>query len=354
MSDSTNKSTRPVTIKEVAEKAGVSTAAVSYALRNTPGVSQKTRNMILKVAEELGYKRNPAFSALGAMAHQHVANRKGLPLVYVRQLDRHGKDIHHQERFDGMQAGCKRLGYHLESVILKTEADQKIFLRGLSNRGICGLLVGYLQDLSLLQQKPLSRVALVSAGWFHFEYNIHTVRASHFQSARHLLLEVYRRGYRKILVLQQNPQERSSAEDHARYGGILAAKAEIGTLPGGWMRLVQRPANDDLPAWKKILSLRKPDVVIGFEAADYSSIQNAVPPERRPLPFAAIEVPPGTRCGSAELSGMAITEFEAGKHCIEWLDQMIRLGEFGIPKTSHFMVLKPIWIEGTTLPHNVQ
>ncbi|MDF3129341.1 hypothetical protein P0Y35_09050 [Kiritimatiellaeota bacterium B1221] len=102
------------------------------------------------------------------------------------------------------------------------------------------------------------------------------------------------------------------------------------------------------------LSLRKPEVVIGFEAADFLPVQNAAPPELRPLPFATIEVTPGKSAEGTGISGMAITEFETGKHCIEWLDQMIRLGEFGIPKTSHFVVLKPTWIEGSSLPRTVQ
>ena len=43
------------TIKTVAEKAKVSSAAVSIAMNNKPGVSEKTRSRILDVAKELGY-----------------------------------------------------------------------------------------------------------------------------------------------------------------------------------------------------------------------------------------------------------------------------------------------------------
>ncbi|MCL4251694.1 MAG: LacI family transcriptional regulator [Anaerolineae bacterium] len=47
------------TIKDVARRAGVSTAAVSYVLNNKPsGVSEETRRRILEAVEELGYTRN--------------------------------------------------------------------------------------------------------------------------------------------------------------------------------------------------------------------------------------------------------------------------------------------------------
>ncbi|MBG9985009.1 LacI family DNA-binding transcriptional regulator [Aerococcaceae bacterium DSM 111022] len=45
-----------VGMKEVAKRAGVSVGAVSLALNNKKGVSEETRNRILKVAEEMQYK----------------------------------------------------------------------------------------------------------------------------------------------------------------------------------------------------------------------------------------------------------------------------------------------------------
>lgn len=47
-----------VTIKDIAKKLGISYATVSRALNNHPEVSAETRKMILKTAEEMGYKPN--------------------------------------------------------------------------------------------------------------------------------------------------------------------------------------------------------------------------------------------------------------------------------------------------------
>ncbi len=47
-----------VTIKDVARKAGVSIAAVSYALNGKDGVNNETKENIKKIAEELGYIPN--------------------------------------------------------------------------------------------------------------------------------------------------------------------------------------------------------------------------------------------------------------------------------------------------------
>jgi LacI family transcriptional regulator len=54
-----------VTIREVAETAGVSPAAVSYALRGIQ-VSAETQERVRRVAEELGYEANPIARALAS------------------------------------------------------------------------------------------------------------------------------------------------------------------------------------------------------------------------------------------------------------------------------------------------
>ncbi len=57
--------TKRVTIREVAEAAGVSPAAVSYALRGIQ-VSEETQERVRRVATELGYEANPIARALAS------------------------------------------------------------------------------------------------------------------------------------------------------------------------------------------------------------------------------------------------------------------------------------------------
>ena len=46
---------KSVKLRDIAVKAGVSVNTVSRALRNKPDVGEKTRETILRLAEELGY-----------------------------------------------------------------------------------------------------------------------------------------------------------------------------------------------------------------------------------------------------------------------------------------------------------
>jgi DNA-binding LacI/PurR family transcriptional regulator len=68
---------RRITISDIAERAGVSKGAVSYALNGRPGVSNATRERILAIAAELGWYPNRAARSLSAAR----ANSCGLVLA---------------------------------------------------------------------------------------------------------------------------------------------------------------------------------------------------------------------------------------------------------------------------------
>src|SRR6478735_63256 len=57
-------SRRRPTITDVAARAGVSAAAVSFAVNDRPGVSSETRERILEAARELGWRPSASARAL--------------------------------------------------------------------------------------------------------------------------------------------------------------------------------------------------------------------------------------------------------------------------------------------------
>lgn len=55
-----------VTIKQVSERAGVSSATVSRVINNTDTVKEKTRELVLKAMQELGYRHNVLAASLAS------------------------------------------------------------------------------------------------------------------------------------------------------------------------------------------------------------------------------------------------------------------------------------------------
>lgn len=77
-----------VTLKDVAERAQVSLATVSYALRQHPKIPVGTREAVVAAARELGYRPNPRVASL--MAHIRRAQappyQERLAFVWCIQL----------------------------------------------------------------------------------------------------------------------------------------------------------------------------------------------------------------------------------------------------------------------------
>ncbi|WP_051130720.1 LacI family DNA-binding transcriptional regulator [Nesterenkonia alba] len=106
------RSDRSPTIHDVAKAAGVSKSAVSLAIRNQKGVSEATREHILAVAQELGYRSN-------VWARSLVQGRTGLVGVLLQDLG----NSYHRDVTAGVEDAAAE--HDLRLVIGHGRRDQK-------------------------------------------------------------------------------------------------------------------------------------------------------------------------------------------------------------------------------------
>ena len=340
---------RPITIKDIAREADLSISAVSHALRGNAKVSVATGERVRAIAQQMGYRRNPAFAVLGSLSHRHPSSHAGLPIAHIRQGGRDGVDHKDEIIVEGMKQGCERMGYHLEQYVLDDFSSPEQFVRLIVNRGITGLIVGHLRDFSLLDCDGLDRVTLVAASRYRKEVPLHTLRGSRFEGARQTILNVHAAGYQKILVMQLWHAQGALEDDYSRYGGTMTAIRQIGEIPGGWVRMVDRPNEDSPKEWRQIIEKHQPDAVIGFSSWDYYQLLEAGFTNPETLGFAAEEINEYEIDGRV-ISGTSAQNEAMGISSIEWLDQLIRLGQFGVPKAPRFQGFNPHWLPGETLP----
>lgn len=98
---STRQKEKKVTILDVAEKSGASKSTVSRALLNHPSVSRETKEMILKVASQLGYSHSPRRP--GPKPGQ--TNQKRMALINF--LDEHHRGVATSPMVLSLQQGLK-------------------------------------------------------------------------------------------------------------------------------------------------------------------------------------------------------------------------------------------------------
>jgi LacI family transcriptional regulator len=108
-------------MRDIAERAGTTTGVVSVTLNGakskTLRVGEETRTRVLRVAEELGYRRDPRASAL-ATGRNHVI---GLMLPYADSFT--APDPFSSLVSAGVAAGASRAGYNLMLYTAVAEED---------------------------------------------------------------------------------------------------------------------------------------------------------------------------------------------------------------------------------------
>jgi DNA-binding LacI/PurR family transcriptional regulator len=125
-----------VTINDIAEKAGVSKGAVSYALNGRPGLSKETRERILRIADELGWHPNRAARSLSA------ARADAVGLVLARPPRTLAVETFFAEFIAGVEAELARHSIALTLQLAKdVDSEAAIYRRWWAERRVDGVLV---------------------------------------------------------------------------------------------------------------------------------------------------------------------------------------------------------------------
>jgi DNA-binding LacI/PurR family transcriptional regulator len=100
------------TIADIAERAGVSKGAVSFALNGRPGVSEETRRRILAVADEMNWRPHRAARSLGNSRAGAVG------LILSRPARTLGLEPFFGQIVSGLQAGLAEDGTALQLLVV--------------------------------------------------------------------------------------------------------------------------------------------------------------------------------------------------------------------------------------------
>lgn len=134
------------TLKQVAERAGVSTATVSKVLSNTPYFTDETRQKVMLAVNELGYVPNLAARALSSGGSKIIA------IVFPYVFDAVFTDPFVQAVLEGVERVCSQNGYHL---LLSTPRLSDL---GPDDNYIQLIRSGYVEGIIALDNVPMASV----------------------------------------------------------------------------------------------------------------------------------------------------------------------------------------------------
>ena len=213
--------TRPATIEDVAEHAGVSMATVSRALRGLPNVAPSTRERVRREAERLSYRPDPHASRLAAGRTHSIG--MAVPMLgrwYFSQVVTGARDT------------MKAEGYDLLLFGVGTGEERRRFVRewGVLSKRVDGLL---LVDLRLDPQELLevraAGMKVVSVG-DHYD-GVPSVTVDNLAAAAMAVRHLINLGHTDIaLIGDKNEQLPFSVPEHRRQGW-QSALTEHGITP---------------------------------------------------------------------------------------------------------------------------
>lgn len=191
----------------IADRAGVSRALVSMALRNSPKVAPETRARIQALAKELNYRPNPMVRALMT----EVRTRKRRPylgmVAFITNLCSadYWKSLHtYPDYFRGALERGEQLGYKVEHFWLGEYADYpERLVQILHSRGITGLIIAPLSTRDPSFGMEIREFSAVTFGYFLEHPTITRVTNHHLKTMQEAVRQLKMCGYRKSGLLSK-------------------------------------------------------------------------------------------------------------------------------------------------------
>jgi DNA-binding LacI/PurR family transcriptional regulator len=248
---------RRVTLKDIAKATGVSVACVSLALRDSPQIAGETKGRIREWAEKLGYRPDPALSALAAyrsrVQPEHFRSVLALVTDGVR---RSGEDT----LWLPMSARARELGYEPALFTVANPACEWIpLLRVLRSRGIRGV---FLAPRSRYDEKfpsaPTGEFCFVTVGYSVRLDGIHRVSTNQYLDMLRHVRELRPLGYQRPGLWV--PETADGRVNHQFSAGYFAAFLPQETPPAPILRDAA-PSRRKLRDWVRHHHL---DAVIGL------------------------------------------------------------------------------------------
>ncbi|KCV82014.1 LacL family transcriptional regulator [Actibacterium atlanticum] len=209
-----------VTLKEVAERAGVSRSAVSRTFTDGASVSAKMRRKVEKAAKELGYSPNALASSLT------TGRTKLIGLV--------SNNFHNPiflEVFDRFTRGLQDSGLRPLLVNLSDEVDPENSVRMMRQYSVDGVIVAS-STLPALFSKAFrdAGIPVVHAfGRSATTPQVHVVGIDNVECGRMAARELVARGYSRVAFLG-GPQSATSTQDrHTGFMSQMANHPQIAT-----------------------------------------------------------------------------------------------------------------------------
>ncbi len=328
-----------VTLQDIALACGIGKSTVARVLSGNPHVSPATRELVQAKANELGYRPDPSLRILSQHRwNRHVTSNVTLALI-TQKAANYGSAATYRA---SLEASADRLGYRLEVFPLSSYPTTEKLGAVLYNRGICGLIIPPI--ISPVEWTiNWSLFSAVGCGIGEFRLPIHSIDINHFSAVRLCWKQCLARGYRRIgAALYRQPG--SDQNDSLRHAAVLYEQSQ---LPANAARLpIFEGAFGDSKGFQGWFRKNRPDVVMSLNGLAQWNIQQLGKAIPRDVGYCLVSHDGGR---AEKIAGATLQRGRIAELAVNWLDQLIRTNERGLPSVPDEILIEPQWIEDTSL-----
>jgi LacI family transcriptional regulator len=335
----------PVTLRDVAKKAGVSHVTVSLALRNNPQIPTARRAELQELARRMGYRPNAAAFTLALHKRAASAVPVSAALAWLNRWPK-AKELRGYAEFDrywrGAYEAADKFGYRLEEFICGKHLSPARLEKILHARGILGILLPPHPAGVAWDDFRWERFSAMRFGRSVASPRLHVVTSDQVANTMLAFREMRARGYGRIGFVTGHAAERGALYK----AGFHMAQEWVSTEA----RLPSLTLDDtDAAASRKRLSqwLReaRPDAILSDVAALGTMLPRIGCRVPEDVGLAALSILDG---GAS--AGINQNPEEIGRVAVLLILSLMNDHALGVPSVFRQILIEGSWVDGNTLP----
>lgn len=242
-----------VSLKDVAKQCGVSTATVSKALNGQKDIGAKTKALIKKKADEMGYFPNAAARALKTNRSYNIG------VLFKEEAERGLTHEYFSGILNGFKNQVEEQGYDITFINNSMMKQHMSYLEHCKYRNFdgVGIVCARFQEQEVLDLLN-SDVPLVTVDYVH--YNSTAVSSNNVKGINELVRYVFSKGHRKIAYIHGQ----SSSVTKERLASFYQTMEGLNlTVPDEYIREgVYLETSGAAQATKELLAMKNPPTCI--------------------------------------------------------------------------------------------
>jgi len=335
-------------MRDVAARAKVSVGTVSKCLRGVSGIPPKTREAVIRIADEMRYRPNPLVSALMQSRRKRTGASCPKPvLAFVTAFPTANaweKSDSPLIRllYDGACTRAAERGYGLaHHWLFRDGMTNQRFGEMLRARGVRGLFLTPLPRLDMVIDLPWQHFAVVAHGLSVAHPVFHRTSNDHYQSMMLAMRECRRCGYQRPGFAMDGPL--SQRLEHRWEAAFVIGREKLGFDTSVPSLLYDRWDPAEVCGWVR---REQPDVIVGLLLKEqYKQLvaHGLRPPDQVGLVSLSVH-----ELGGA-LTGIHQDARLLGRIAVEKLIDQVERNEIGVPAVPITLTVEGRWNTGQTL-----